>query len=395
MRQWWRWLLTVRHPDRRVRRRGTVLIAIAATTAAGLLPLVALFPFIVPAGGLASGLVAALCLTFAGVVALARRGRTTWGGAVLLLTCAAAILAGALIAGNASTHPVFVIALVLLGGLVLPPRALPLLLGAAVGVDLALPLVVGGRTTGLDYQQIAVFCGIVTAFAALVATVNTRVVDRAFVSADRQRERAEHLAAELQEANADLERRVAERTGALTEALARQAELTAQLAELSTRDPLTGLGNRRRLDAELDLLAGRAPAPLSLAVADLDDFKRVNDTFGHHVGDVVLRRAAAAIADACRSGDVVTRTGGEEFVLLLPGAAAEDARARCERVRAAVAAVDLDDVVPGLRTTISLGVATAPAGTDREVLLRRADDLLYAAKRAGKDRVACAPATVP
>ncbi|NHC45980.1 GGDEF domain-containing protein [Motilibacter sp. K478] len=210
--------------------------------------------------------------------------------------------------------------------------------------------------------------------------------------AEHERQRAADLAGRLSEANGRLEARVAERTEELEEALRRSRLLAGQLEGLTRRDVLTGLGNRRALDAALRAIDSRRepPAAISLAVCDIDDFKHVNDRYGHPAGDEVLRRVAATLDAGRRAGDLVVRLGGEEFVLLLPGAGQRQAAEACERLRAAVAALDLDAVSPGLRVTMSVGVATGgpgPAHPRLGALLGTADTHLYEAKRAGKDRV--------
>ena len=157
------------------------------------------------------------------------------------------------------------------------------------------------------------------------------------------------------------------------------------LRDQAERDPLTGLHNRRHLDRRRDV-AG----PVGLAVLDLDHFKDVNDRFGHEVGDRVLVRVAELLREQVRSDDVVARTGGEEFVLLMPRTSDAEALACCERVREALRAEPWDAIAPGLRITASLGVATAPDAADLDELARGADARLYAAKRAGRDRAVAA-----
>ena len=161
---------------------------------------------------------------------------------------------------------------------------------------------------------------------------------------------------------------------------AQNADLTEQLR----LDPLTGLASRRALIAALDeALAG--DAPLCVALADIDHFKAINDTHGHGAGDEVLARVAHGLRTAAAGIGLLARHGGEEFAWLLPGAGLEEAIRRCEALRAAVA-----DAPAGLPTTISIGVARRQPGDDKASLLQRADLALYAAKRAGRNRVAAA-----
>ena len=154
-------------------------------------------------------------------------------------------------------------------------------------------------------------------------------------------------------------------------------------------DGLTGLANRR---AATDALhaeaarAGRFETPLSVVLADLDGFKDVNDEHGHAVGDTVLRAFAEVLRETLRESDVAGRWGGEEFLLLLPGADEEGAAQLAERVRVGLAARSIPGV-PGLRVTASFGVAEYRGETNTEQLVAAADSALYRAKGAGKDRV--------
>ena len=116
--------------------------------------------------------------------------------------------------------------------------------------------------------------------------------------------------------------------------------LQAQLREQAEKDWLTGCYNRRYLACDARGAGRRARAPLSVAVLDLDHFKAVNDRFGHQCGDRVLARAAALLHANVRAGDVVTRAGGEEFVIVMPWTDAADAAVCAERLRAAIAAAD-------------------------------------------------------
>jgi diguanylate cyclase (GGDEF)-like protein len=155
----------------------------------------------------------------------------------------------------------------------------------------------------------------------------------------------------------------------------------------STLDQLTGLLNRRALEprfAEIAEQARLTDQPVSVVLADLDHFKAINDHHGHGVGDAVLRDVAYAMRRALRTFELLYRLGGEEFALLLPGAAEHDAARIAESLRVAIEELE----IAGLRVTCSFGVATA-RGEDIELerLVGRADAALYAAKRGGRNRV--------
>ena len=169
-----------------------------------------------------------------------------------------------------------------------------------------------------------------------------------------------------------------------------QQELVAQGARLEAllrEDALTGLSNRRAILTQLGGMvsaARRHGHPLSIAILDLDHFKRINDTHGHKTGDDVLVMAAHALGTHLRAEDQLGRLGGEEFLILLPDTAAAAASHVAEKLRLEVAAAP--SPVP---VTVSVGVATWD-GEASDELLQRADDALYAAKDAGRDRVMAA-----
>ncbi len=160
---------------------------------------------------------------------------------------------------------------------------------------------------------------------------------------------------------------------------------------LAFDDGLTGVGNRRRFDRDLDRFIGPDSdrrVPVALAMVDVDHFKRFNDTHGHQTGDAVLRHVAAVIAAQVRTGDLVYRYGGEEFAVLLPDADLSDAIEIVERVRLAIAATPLPGEayasVPAV--TVSVGVSATPP-VDGDAMVRSADQALYVAKSAGRNRV--------
>ena len=162
------------------------------------------------------------------------------------------------------------------------------------------------------------------------------------------------------------------------------ARLIETMAHQASTDNLTGLLGHRAFHEALGgaLDEGDEPPAFTLATIDIDDFKKVNDSHGHPVGDEALRRVADALRDHVRAEDAVFRVGGEEFAVLMPGLTASDALPVAERLREAVAGTDF---FPPLR--ISIGLASWPAdASDREELVRRADEALYQAKRTGKDR---------
>ncbi|BFU45802.1 GGDEF domain-containing protein [Krasilnikovia sp. MM14-A1004] len=165
-----------------------------------------------------------------------------------------------------------------------------------------------------------------------------------------------------------------------------QARRDAEAASL--HDALTGLGNRRRFDqlmTELD--SGHLPAPVVLLFIDADRFKSVNDTYSHGAGDAVLREIAAILRANCRADDIPIRYAGDEFVVFL-NTDLDGARHVAERIRAAIGAGAHDDIAPGLRVSVSVGIAAHRDGMPAHQLLSTADANLYHAKRNGRDQIA-------
>ena len=172
------------------------------------------------------------------------------------------------------------------------------------------------------------------------------------------------------------------------------AQALAVNRDLATRDELTALPNRRamqdlmELERRRNLRNGR---PLLLAQLDIDHFKRVNDTHGHATGDRALQAFAGIVRASVRDTDVLARWGGEEFVLLLSDTQMDDARDLLERVRQAVAAMEIPHAAGVLRMTVSAGLALHLPGDMVEQTLERADQALYTAKSLGRNRVVVAP----
>lgn len=173
--------------------------------------------------------------------------------------------------------------------------------------------------------------------------------------------------------------------------LLEQLKIQAQEFALQARlDALTGLANRRAFDEALArecARSRRAKLPLTLVLLDIDHFKHVNDTYNHSIGDEILKLVANLISSHCREDDTVARWGGEEFALLLPNTSALVARDICERIRQAMMLTDCSAVAPGLKLTISMGIAEYAGEAQHERLLSRSDSALYQAKKHGRNRI--------
>jgi len=168
------------------------------------------------------------------------------------------------------------------------------------------------------------------------------------------------------------------------------------LIEHAHIDPLTGMPNRRALMERLGQEWARVQrhgGSLSFIMADLDHFKRVNDTYGHNIGDKVLRNVAEAIVSQCRVADLPARYGGEEFAVTVPAETAERATILADRCRQAIAETRVAVKDEEVRVTASFGVADAVNVPSADALIAMADDALYQAKQAGRNRVAIASGT--
>lgn len=175
----------------------------------------------------------------------------------------------------------------------------------------------------------------------------------------------------LAESNRSLETKVAQRT--------------QELERLASRDPLTNLLNRREIVRILDIeieRAQRQKTPLSVLMLDLDNFKRINDNFGHQLGDSVLRSSADSFVECSRKTDFVGRIGGEEFLILLPNTSYATALQLAERYR-----LGIENTTDKVHYTCSIGVAELQAGEYPDKLMQRADQALYTAKNSGRNKV--------
>lgn len=187
--------------------------------------------------------------------------------------------------------------------------------------------------------------------------------------------------ARLEVAKRDLERAAIENSA-----------LLAELDRQSREDPLTGLMNRRALDAELSrecMRAARHGRPLALALLDIDDFKRINDSFSHASGDAVLVAVARCLDATRRGSDMVARLGGEEMVVVFPETSLQDAHRACELIRASLAGFDWAGLGlgAGSKVSASIGLTVYQENDTPHTLLHRADQAMYVAKREGKNRV--------
>jgi len=224
----------------------------------------------------------------------------------------------------------------------------------------------------------------------LTACVKSESSDEIGVLADSFND----MSGRMQQLVGNLESMVEQRTAELTEARDRLQALVTELDEknqaleiLSVTDRLTGLANRRKLEAAIQtelLRARRYGKPFSVIMLDVDRFKVINDTHGHQQGDDVLMQLAALLRRNARETDVVGRWGGEEFLIICPETNLHLVAALAERYRHEL---EQHDFGPVGKVTSSFGVATMHEGDDLATLVRRADEALYRAKQSGRNRV--------
>jgi diguanylate cyclase (GGDEF)-like protein len=268
---------------------------------------------------------------------------------------------------------------------------------------------------GVAKMDVPYFRVAMEAHAAVRDPAATAAAARAYADAlqRRQREENHRLATELQERHASAQREAENRLlrgqqdvqrlrmlalvallalagvvlAVLGVHLLQQRRLRARFKHLAEIDELTGLPNRRAILDVLNDAAARQHRGRAIAMLDIDHFKRVNDRHGHAAGDAALVAFARACSGVLREGDVMGRLGGEEFLLVLKRARAGELQALFERLRAALQASAIDGLPAGERLTFSMGAADLPPGIDAEAALRAADEALYQAKAAGRDRL--------
>ncbi|MBC52629.1 MAG: sensor domain-containing diguanylate cyclase [Gammaproteobacteria bacterium] len=198
------------------------------------------------------------------------------------------------------------------------------------------------------------------------------------------------LLAEIRQQNLALEQRIVERTSSLAQANAELNAANERLQTLVSTDFLTGIANRRSFDengARILQQMKRDAAPVSAIMFDLDHFKKVNDVLGHDAGDLVLRDIIAPVTAVLRPLDLFCRYGGEEFLVLLPGADLQEAAAIAERIRQTIEDLEVQYRHQRIRVTVSLGVAQWDAAQYLDELIHAADKALYEAKHSGRNCV--------
>ena len=198
------------------------------------------------------------------------------------------------------------------------------------------------------------------------------------------------LLAEIRQQNALLEQRIEERTQSLKAANDALNAANDRLQQLASVDFLTGIGNRRYFYENAERVLQRCrqeQSTVSVIMFDLDHFKKINDKYGHEVGDVVLRSVTAPVINALRPLDLFCRTGGEEFLVLLPAVGLDEAVGVAERIRQALAALAIEVASTQISVTVSLGVAEWDGSESLQQLISRVDLAMYDAKRAGRNCV--------
>jgi diguanylate cyclase (GGDEF)-like protein len=173
------------------------------------------------------------------------------------------------------------------------------------------------------------------------------------------------------------------------------AHALGKIEKLAITDELTGVWNRRQIMRILQgqkALVDRGGYRFAVCFLDLDHFKRVNDRYGHHVGDLVLRTVASQAKGALREIDYFARFGGEEFLAVLANTSLPASLPAAERLRRAVEEIDFEGIADGLHTTVSIGVTDCRFKEPLDIVLNRADQALYEAKRAGRNRIISKPA---
>ena len=340
----------------------------------------------IPGGRMLAVLVALfMVVAYIGTVVV-RRGRVRLGTWIFFTAIVVAECAFPVITGDARLTAIYLAVPVVIASVLLLPRGALVIGLVSIAAGAVLTWIYPPVDPPVTAFEVILAATLISGFVLVTAVLG-------FSSLRQETARADEAAAELRVTNETLELRVAERTEQLENALARQEQLVAELAELSLRDPLTGLYNRRHADNELPRLVAAAERhlqPISLAMADLDHFKVVNDDHSYSVGDEVLRRFARVLSQVTRGTDLVIRYGGEEFLIVMPQTGIDQASVLCERLRKAVESHTWYEVDPSLQVTVSIGVADSARFDGVIGLAAGADAALHRAKREGRNRVVAA-----
>jgi diguanylate cyclase (GGDEF)-like protein len=385
-------LVYVDHPDAGTRLRGhNALVVFYGVILLGVPSLVGLW--FIPNGRTLAALVAAFMVLAWVCTRLVASGRVDLGVWMFSAVIVAAELLFPLLTGDSRLTAIYLVVPVAIAGVTLDRFAIAILTTLVIVSGVVVTIVYPPIDPPVGEFEIILAAVLVTAFVLVTSLLGVDGIRREARRADAAARKSADLAEGLAQSNAELEARVEQRTEELQFALARQEGLVAELAELSLRDPLTGLHNRRHADHELPRLvasAQRYGQPLSMAMADLDHFKRVNDDHSYSVGDEVLRRFSQLMTHNARGADVITRYGGEEFLLVMPQTSLEQAQLVCERLRREVEGHPWHEVVDGLSITVSIGVADTVRHDGLVTLVGSADQALHEAKRGGRNRVVLA-----
>jgi len=208
--------------------------------------------------------------------------------------------------------------------------------------------------------------------------------DNWFIMAEHNIQEIESMRLLLSDLNRDLAQKQRELVR-INRELMREKELVAQL---SLTDPLTGLGNRRKLEENLNIeiiRTHREQGECGLIMCDIDHFKAINDDFGHDIGDIVLTEFAKLIIHCIRPSDLAIRYGGEEFIILMPGASVENTSQSAERLRKALSELQFEQIPRTI--TASFGVSELVTDDTPERFIKRADTAMYQAKNTGRNQV--------
>ncbi len=279
------------------------------------------------------------------------------------------------------------------------------LIGAALVSIVASAGLIGNALPGYYVLQIGALIELLVFAVALAARIrqaqSAQQQSQALLLAQERELRLEHgRRLELQrQINEGLETRVLERTAALEKVLEELSQVNQQLGELNRRDGLTGLFNRQTLNEELARAleqAKRSRQPIAVLMMDLDFFKQVNDKYGHLAGDACLRHAAEHLYQRLRGSDLLARFGGEEFVAILPGTNMTGASELAQQLCDALAQHPCQYAGKSISLTLSIGICACVPELERlpEQLLHQADEALYRAKAAGRNRVECYEASL-